>query len=844
MPTDIAHTSPPYSPAAQVGSLCGLDPRKMPRLAYLLAENIASFADCPGPVLAAFGAWLQGGGDPGELPFHPTRILMQDTAGVAALADLAALRDSLSRTGLGPDRVDSALPIDLVIDHSVHVEHVGTPDALARNMAAEMTRNVERYGFFKWAEGAFGNLRVFPPGQGICHQINLEQLAQIAVPGPRGRLINGSVIGTDSHTTMINSLGILGWGVGGMEAQVAALGQPLALAVQRMTRVELTGRRQPGVAAADLALAVTQALRTAGVVSEFVEFWGAALSDLSLPDRAAIANMAPEYGAFCGLFPVDRATLDYLAQMGRGPLECARYEAYARETGLWRDDHEDRLWHRHITLDLSDVGLSMAGPSRPHERHALADIPAIQARTGAAHYPVAIAAITSCTNTANPASMIAAGLVARAARAWGLTVADHVKTSLAPGSRRIAALLRASGLQADLDALGFQVVGFGCTTCVGNSGELLPAAKALQATGAELCAVLSGNRNFEGRIHPEIGSNWLASPALVVVAALAGRMDTPLDQGAFVLASDGQGVTLADLWPRDAQIAEALHKAGICLTQDCEPAAETAWQSLAAPAGPFYPWRKESVFLQPPPFYDEAPLPLVDIQDARILLALGDGVTTDHISPVGRIDPQSPAGRMIRGATGHAAPGSYGAYRANHEVMMRGTFAHPRLSNRLAPGQGPKTDVEGLGTVDIFDASQHYRIHGVPTVVLAGGRYGMGSARDWAAKGTRMLGVRAVLALGFERIHRTNLVGAGVVPVELPDDIATHARVNASTVVSICGLTGMDRLQARVTITLATPGETPIQREGLCRIDTPTELDWIRAGGVFALARNRLCMAG
>ncbi|MCC5986091.1 MAG: aconitate hydratase AcnA [Pararhodobacter sp.] len=844
MPTDIAEKIPHRSPAAMVTYLCGVDPRKMPRPAYLLAENIASFSEQPGPVLAAFGAWLQGGADPGELPFHPTRILMQDTAGVAALADLAALRDSASRAGLAPEGVDSALPIDLVIDHSVHVEHAGTADALARNMATEMKRNVERYGFFKWAESTFVNLRVIPPGQGICHQINLEQLAQIAVTGPRGMAVNGSVIGTDSHTTMINALGILGWGVGGMEAQVAALGQPLALAAQRMTRVELTGRRQPGVAAADLALGVTQALRAAGVVSEFIEFGGQALSELSLPDRAAIANMAPEYGAFCGLFPVDQATLDYLAQMGRSPEELARHEAYARETGLWRDDHEHRLWQRQISINLSEFGLSMAGPSRPHDRHALADIPEILEVTGTAHHPVVIAAITSCTNTANPASMIAAGLVARAARARGLTVPGHVKTSLAPGSRRIAALLRAGGLQADLDALGFQVVGFGCTTCVGNSGKLLPAAKALRATGAELCAVLSGNRNFEGRIHPEIKSNWLASPALVVVAALAGRLENRLDRGAVTIAPDGKRVTLADLWPSDAQIDEVLRKAEIGLTRDTELMAETGWQAITAPTEPLYPWRKESLFLQPPPFFDEAPLPLLDLHDSRILLALGDGVTTDHISPVGRIDPQSPAGRMICSSPGATAPGSYGAYRANHEVMARGTFAHPLLSNRLAPGQGPRTEVERLGTVDIFDASVHYRAQGVATVVLAGERYGMGSARDWAAKGTRMLGVRAVLASGFERIHRTNLVAAGVLPVEVPDDIASKAGVNAGTVVCIRGLANMNRLHARVTVTLTTPGEAPIEREGLCRIDTPTELDWIRAGGVFSLARNRISATG
>jgi len=839
MPTLSDRQRTPIRPATEVTRLSRLDPRQMPRAAYLLAENIAAFADRPGPVLAALGDWLRDGTDPGEMPFHPTRILMQDTAGVAALADLAALRDTAARARIDPLRVDSALPIDLVIDHSVHVEHAGQADALTRNMAAEMARNGERYRFFKWAEGAFANLRVVPPGQGICHQINLEQLARIAVPGPGGLAVNGSVIGTDSHTTMINALGILGWGVGGMEAEVAALGQPLALAAQPMTRVILTGQRQPGVAAADLALAVTQALRVEGVVSEFVEFGGPALSALSLPDRAAIANMAPEYGAFCGLFPVDAATLAYLAQMGRSSAELALFEGYARETGLWRQDEEQRLWHRQITIDLSGIGLSMAGPNRPHDRHPLACVPAVLAQSGVRRFLVAIAAITSCTNTANPDSMIAAGLVARAARARGLTVPAHVKTSLAPGSRRIAALLEHSGLQEDLDTLGFQVVGFGCTTCVGNSGELLPEAEALRGDGVDLCAVLSGNRNFEGRIHPRISNTWLASPALVVIAALAGELGGDWVQGAVAQALDGRPVTLADLWPDDALIAEVLRGATPGAQSEV---VDPGWQALTAPSGPLFPWHEDSLFLQPPPFFDEAPQPLSDLSGARVLLALGDGVTTDHISPVGRIEAGSPAGRMIRAAKGGAL-GSYGAYRANHAVMMRGTFAHPMLANRLAPGQGPRTEVEGLGTLDVFDAAMHYRAQGVPTVALAGARYGMGSARDWAAKGTRMLGVRAVLAEGFERIHRANLIGAGVVPIVVPEALA-KAPVSAGTVISIQGLAGMDRLQAPVRITLTTPGLAPVIAEGTCRIDTPTELEWIRAGGVFALARGRIGAAG
>ena len=842
-PQHLATTS--LCPAAKVAQLTGLDPHQMPRTAYLLAENVAAFCPEPEHPLRALGAWLRGGRDPGEIPFWPTRILMQDTAGVAALADLAALRRLLDRRGLSAERVDSALPIDLVIDHSVHVEHSGTSDAMIRNMDSEMSRNVERYGFFKWAEGAFANLRVVPPGQGICHQINLEQLARIAVPVPGHETwhVCGSVVGTDSHTTMINALGVLGWGVGGMEAEVAALGQPLGLAAQCMTRVVLTGKRRPGVAAADLALAVTKALREEGVVSGFIEFGGPFLDALSLPDRAAIANMAPEYGAICGLFPVDEVTLAYLAQMGRSAQDIELYTSYAQESGLWRDDTESRLWQREIGIDLSTVGLSMAGPSRPDQRHPLAEIPGTLAATGRGAFPVAIAAITSCTNTANPESMIAAGLVARAARGLGMRVPRHVKTSLAPGSRRIAALLGASGLQEDLDALGFQIVGFGCTTCVGNSGELLAAAEELRVAGAELCAVLSGNRNFEGRIHPLIESNWLASPPLVVIAALVGSLAVDISKGTIARGGNGQDISLSDLWPTDDLIAETLRRAEVALMDYSAPDVGERWHTLAAPSGALYPWKADSLFIQPPPFFDDHRNSLEDLRDARVLVALGEAVTTDHISPVGRISPNSPAARLVQSATGSDILGSYGAYRANHEVMMRGTFAHPHLFNRLAPDMGPKTAVTGLGIVDIFEASTHYRDKGVGTVVLAGGRYGMGSARDWAAKGTQMLGVRAVLATGFERIHRANLIGAGVVPIEVPACLSVEAALLPDTRVAVIGLASMNQLHGRVRVVLETPGKPSVDVEGVCRIDTATELAWIRAGGVFAMVRDTICAA-
>lgn len=827
--------------AAEVERQCGLRPATMPRGAFLLAENIAALAPDPGPRLRALGDWLRDGTDPGELPFRPTRILMQDTAGIAALADLAALRDVVARRGRAADTVNSALPIDLVIDHAVEVEHAGHAEALVRNMAAEMARNGERYGFFKWAERAFPNLRVVPPGQGICHQINLEDLARLAVQLPDGRgAVCGSVIGTDSHTTMINALGILGWGVGGMDAEIAALDQPLGLRAPRLTRVVLTGRRQPGVAAADLALAITRSLRQADVTSDFVEFGGPALAALSLPDRAAIANMAPEYGAFCGLFPVDRTTLDYLRQMGRSAADLALYESYARETGLWHGADEDRLWHREIVIDLGAIGISVAGPSRPDQFAPLAEVPARLAAAGAGVCPVAIASITSCTNTANPASMIAAGLVARAARQRGLTVPDHVKTSLAPGSRRIARLLEASGLQADLDALGFQVVGFGCTTCVGNSGDLTPAAEALKREGADLCAVLSGNRNFEGRIHPLIGSNWLASPALVVIAALAGRMDRDLVEGPVATDLAGAPVALAELWPDDGEVAEVVTAAERALAGPDEAGGNPEWDALPVPEGTCFPWDPQSLVLQPPPFFDEPGAPLADLDGARILLALGEAVTTDHISPIGRIVPDSPAGRLIRERTGRARPGSYGGYRANHEIMLRGTFAHTHVDNRLAPGQGPVTRLDDDVVTDIHTAAETCRRRGEAMVVLAGGRYGMGSARDWAAKGTRMLGIRAILATGFERIHRANLIGAGVVPIEVPARLSVEAAVTPHSRVAVSGLAAMSGLRHRVAVTLHTPGHPPVEAEGICRIETPTELEQIRAGGVFALAAARM----
>ena len=833
------------TPLSSVLSGFGFAIETLPRSAYLLLENIAAHVPDELAVHAqTVERWLSSPAGGGEVPFWPSRILMQDTAGVAAIADLAALRDRATELGIPAERVTPKLPIDLVIDHSVEVIESGHPLALARNMEAEFARNSDRYRFFKWAEQAFDTLTITPPGEGICHQINLERLSAIARQRPDGTWMGESVIGTDSHTTMINALGILGWGVGGMEAEIAALGQPLAVALPCVTELHLTGQRPTGLMATDIALEVTARLREAGVVGHFVEVTGDALSSLSLEDRAAIANMAPEYGATCALFPVDERTLDYFLRMGRSVHEIAAYRRYAKATGLWRDGRPRHHVQR-ISIDLSSIMPLMAGPARPQDRVPLAELPSSLSRAfpdvdlGGEDGSLAIAAITSCTNTANPHLMIAAGLVCRKARSLGLQVPPHVKTSLAPGSRRMANLLKRAGLQEDLDALGFHVAGLGCTTCVGLSGDLTASGQHLSERGVLLLSVLSGNRNFESRIHGRVRGNYLASPPLVVISALQGHLRKDPRQDYVTRTPEGRAVGFSELWPRDEEIEEALQTA-LNVPELREEDTGQHWTGLAAQQGTRFQWDPDCQFIRRPPFFErDRGNRLANIHDARPIAVLGDSVTTDHISPIGRIDPASEAALYLTTKGCNAPFGAYGERRANHEVMWRGTFAHPRLVNRLAGRTGPFTRIEGHeDDLPIFAAAQRLTAKGRDVVIFAGKEYGTGSARDWAAKGTAMLGVRAVIAQSFERIHRSNLAGAGVLPVLIDEEPASLG-LTPETRIELLGLSEIGIGRTPLRLCLTTGGATR-QITVHASLASQTEIDWLRAGDVFSYALSQL----
>ena len=798
----------------------------LPRSLRLLLDN-ALAQDAPVEIADRFAAWLEGGGEALMVPFAPTRILMQDTAGVAALVDLAALRD---RAG-GP--VETRVPVDLVIDHSLKVDVSGTPDAAEKNLTLEFERNVERYSFFKWAEQAFSRLNVVPPANGICHQVNLERLSAIARQDPdRGGLVSPEVvIGTDSHTTMINALGILGWGVGGLDAEMAALGQVVQMPLPHVTEVCLEGKLVPGVTATDAALSLTAFLRDAGVVANILEFTGEGAASLSLPDRAAIANMCPEYGATAGLFAVDEEALRYLRTVGRSPAELALYEAYARQSGLWADGTE-RRYSRSLAFDLASVEPVMAGPTRPQDIRPLAHVPASLPGSGSeCDGTVFIAAITSCTNTANPVLMLQAGMVAKRARELGLQLPDWVKASLAPGSRRMADLLRRAGLLDELEALGFALAGFGCTTCVGNSGDLLPAAQAMIDAVPNMigAAVLSGNRNFPNRIHPDVRANYLASPPLVVAAALAGTLARDLTADPLGHDREGRPVYLRDLWP-EAGSAEKL----LCVLDDNDPSSPAAylapqWEALPAPDGDFYPWSEDSLILRAPPFFEErAAQEFRPISDAAPLLVLGDSVTTDHISPIGRLSPACPAARWLckNGWKGHGF-GSYGDFRGNHEVMLRGTFDNARIDNALVAGEGNRTlDADGRET-SIYDAAMSFATEGRQVIIWAGEAYGCGSARDWAAKGTALLGVRAVIARSFERIHRSNLIAMGVLPIVIDAD--SDVRPAATDTITI---NGVDRLAVRANLDIAIGSRGTQPLRGVAELHTPEEVRIMQQGGV------------
>ncbi len=822
-----------------------------------------------------------------EIPFHPGRVVLQDFTGVPAIVDLAALRAAMARMGGDPARVNPLVPCDLVIDHSVQVDAFARPDALGINARLEFQRNRERYEFLKWGQRAFGNFRVVPPATGIVHQVNLEYLARV-VWERDGRLFPDSLVGTDSHTTMINGLGVLGWGVGGIEAEAVMLGQPIYMLVPEVVGVRIHGKQSEGATATDLVLTITQLLRKHGVVNKFVEFHGPGLSELPVAHRATIANMAPEYGATVGYFPIDEQTIEYLRFTGRDPRLVETVETYCRAQGLWRDDARPVSYAAELSLDLGSIHASLAGPRRPQDRVELSAVKPAWRRELAGPYgkklpagarradsepnggavavaldgerfalrhgDVVIAAITSCTNTSNPSVMLGAGLLARKARARGLVRKPWVKTSLAPGSKVVTEYLRRSGTLADLEALGFHVVGYGCTTCIGNSGPLPePIRAAVHAGDLVVASVLSGNRNFEGRIGPDVRANYLASPPLVVAYAIAGTVDLDLTQEPLGVDRNGAPVFLRDIWPSESEIAREV-AASVSREQFSTQYSDvftgsTEWRDIAAGGGALFEWSPESTYIREPPFFvglTPKPQPIVPIRGARCLAKLGDSVTTDHISPAGSIAPESPAGRwLIENGVAKEDFNSYGARRGNDQVMTRGTFANIRIRNELVPGsEGGITRELPSGRISsIFEAAEGYRKQGIPLIVLAGLDYGMGSSRDWAAKGTYLLGVRAVIARSFERIHRSNLVGMGVLPLCFREGESAAS----------LGITGEERFgiaideglqpRQRIEVTATRGNGSTVRFETVCRADTPVEVEYYRNGGILHTVLRRLAEA-
>jgi len=821
-----------------------------------------------------------------EVPFIPARVLLQDLTGVPAVVDLASMRAAVKRLGGDPRTVNPLVPVDLVIDHSVQVDVAGAPDAFQRNGAIEFERNRERFEFLRWGQKAFANFRVVPPDTGICHQVNLEFLAKVVMTRKQDGGIEAfpdTVVGADSHTTMINGLGVLGWGVGGIEAEAAMLGQPLYMVAPPVVGVKLGGRLREGVMATDVALTVTQLLRKKGVVEKFVEFYGSGLGQLSLPNRATLANMAPEYGATIGFFPVDSETLEYLRRTGRGPAEVDLVERYTKEQGLFRTDSTpDPEFTETLELDLGTVEPSLAGPKRPQDRVPLAQMRAAfqQALTAPVkergfglraeevskkvtvqlngkraelgHGAVVIAAITSCTNTSNPSVLLGAGLLAKEAVARGLTVPPYVRTSLAPGSKVVTEYLKKTGLMKDLETLGFHLVGYGCTTCMGNSGPLPePVVQAINEGNLVVSAVLSGNRNFEGRINPEVKANYLASPPLVVVYALAGRADVDLTTEPIGRDRSGKPVFLSEIWPSQKEVAD------LEATIGAEMFAKTygnvfdgnpMWNAVPVGGGELYEFREESTYIQEPPFFQgltQEPAPLTDVRGGRILAILGDSVTTDHIAPAGDIAENSPAGRYFKArGIGKKDFNSYGARRGNDRVMARATFANIRLKNFMVPGVegGVTIHVPSGERMDIFDAAERYKAEGVPLVVVAGKEYGSGSSRDWAAKGPLLLGVRAVIAETYERIHRSNLVGMGILPLQFkPAQNAESLALTGKERIHVTEISGDIKPRQDVTVEVERPDGTQTSFVATARLDTPVEINYYRNGGILhAVLRKML----
>jgi len=874
---------------------------RLPFSLRILLENLLRYEDGRGVTrddIEALASWTPNSGSDREIAFTPARVLLQDFTGVPVVVDLASMRQAIQRIGGDPKRINPLQPVDLVIDHSVQVDNFGSPEAFQRNVELEFERNKERYTFLRWGQQAFNNFRVVPPGTGIVHQVNLEYLASVVFRkeenGQRFAYPD-TLVGTDSHTTMINGLGVLGWGVGGIEAEAAMLGQPVSMLIPEVVGFKLTGQLPEGATGTDLVLTVTQMLRQKGVVGKFVEFYGEGISNLPLAIRATIANMAPEYGATMGFFPVDAETLRYLRFTGRSEELVDLVERYTKEQGLFRTDGTpDPVFSDTLELDLGDVKPSIAGPRRPQDRIPLAaaktswrqslvemvgdtagaDAARVQSwvsgENGNAnsteglgalatratvqqdgqsfeigHGSVIIAAITSCTNTSNPEVMLGAGLLAKKAVERGLARKPWVKSSLAPGSKVVTNYLKEAGLQEYLDKLGFNTVGYGCTTCIGNSGPVAePISEAVHGHNLVAAAVLSGNRNFEGRINPDVRANYLASPPLVVAYALAGTVDIDFAKEPIGHDPNGQPVYLRDIWPSQQEIAETIASSVrsemFRREYDSVFEGDDRWRNLEVPSGELYEWDENSTYVKNPPYFDDMPLepaPLQDITGARVLVMVGDSVTTDHISPAGNIAPSSPAGQyLIERGIERKDFNSYGARRGNHEVMMRGTFANIRLRNQMAPGTegGFTRHVPSGEQMTIFDAAERYKAEGVPTIVIAGKEYGSGSSRDWAAKGPALLGIRAVIAESYERIHRSNLVGMGILPLQfLPGESRESLGLTGHESFTISGIAEDLTPGKRVTVTATAEDGSTKTFEVVARIDTPVELDYYRHGGIL-----------
>jgi aconitate hydratase len=873
----------PVAEAAGIGSL-----KNLPFSLKVLIENLLRHEDgkrvCLDDIRAIVHSTTNGH-DSTEIAFIPARVLMQDFTGVPAIVDLAAMRDAMMALKGDPTLINPLVPVDLVIDHSVMADAFGTPEAFKHNVALEYQRNHERYAFLRWGQEAFQNFRVVPPGTGICHQVNLEYLAQVVwvSEDSSGRKIAypDTLVGTDSHTTMVNALSVLGWGVGGIEAEAAMLGQAISMLIPKVTGFKMTGKLPEGTTATDLVLTVTNILRTKGVVGKFVEFYGDGLDSLSLADRATVANMAPEYGATCGFFPIDQKTIDYLEFTGRDADRVALVEAYAKTQGLWRDaSTPDPHFSESLVLDLTSVRPTIAGPKRPQDKVLLTEAksscesilrddhkqgdetyPVPECDYSLRHGDIVIAAITSCTNTSNPAVMLGAGILARKARIKGLKPKPWVKTSLAPGSQVVSDYLEKSGLDKDLDALGFNLVGYGCTTCIGNSGPLQPEiAKTIESHDLTVCSILSGNRNFEGRINSHVKANYLASPPLVVAYALAGSMLIDLTTEPLGIASDGNPVYLKDVWPTDTEIQTAINQ---FLTPEMFRKryadvfkGDEAWQNIQGKASLTYPWQDDSTYVKNPPYFEgiTAQLKILsDVKGARILAILGDSVTTDHISPAGSIKTNGPAGQYLQH---FGVPvddfNSYGARRGNHEIMMRGTFANIRLSNEMLPGTTggitkyfAKTKETSAEILPIYSAAIKYRDEQTPLIVVAGKEYGTGSSRDWAAKGPLLLGVKAVIAESFERIHRSNLVGMGILPLTfLNGESRKSLDLTGEEIIDITGIRDEIKPGMTVTCTITKPNGQVTNHTLLCRIDTVDEADYFLNGGILPYVLRTLSKTG